>query len=60
MIEQIKTFMGNTLAIEVIDGFTTTDEKSVQKSFKEKVDEGFEQVPSVSGKVLRLQRYLIN
>lgn len=40
MIEQIKTFKGNSLAIEVIDGFTETDEKLAQKFFKEKIDEG--------------------
>ncbi|GAB1445003.1 hypothetical protein MASR2M41_06560 [Flammeovirgaceae bacterium] len=40
MIEQIKTFKGNSLAIEVIDGFTKTDEKLVEKLFKEKVDQG--------------------
>lgn len=44
MIEQIKTFKGNALAIEVIDGFTETDEKLAQKLFKEKIDEGFEYV----------------
>ncbi|GGG49279.1 STAS/SEC14 domain-containing protein [Bizionia arctica] len=44
MIEQIKTFKTNALAIEVIDGFTETDEKLAQKFFKEKLDEGFETV----------------
>lgn len=44
MIEQMKTFKGNTLAIEVIDGFTETDEKLCQKFFNEKLDEGHEQV----------------
>ena len=44
MIEKIKTFNGNTLAVEVIDGFTETDEKICQKFFQEKLDEGHEQV----------------
>ena len=44
MIEQIKTFKGNALAIEVIDGFTKTDEKLVEKLFAKKIDEGNEQV----------------
>lgn len=30
MIEQLKTFDDNRLAVEVIDGFTETDEKSVK------------------------------
>ena len=44
MIEQIKTFKTNTIAIEVIDGFNETDEKLCQKFFQEKLDEGFDQV----------------
>jgi hypothetical protein len=44
MIEQIETFKGNTLAIEVIGGFSETDEKLCQKFFQHKLDEGFEQV----------------
>ncbi len=44
MIEQLKIFEGNTLAIEVIDGFTETDEKLAQKLFQEKLDKGFSQV----------------
>jgi hypothetical protein len=44
MIEQLKTFKENVLAIEVIDGFTETDEKLCQKLFQQKFDEGFEQV----------------
>lgn len=44
MIEQIKTFKGNALAIEVIDGFTETDEKLAQKFFKEKVEKGHDHV----------------
>jgi phosphosulfolactate synthase (CoM biosynthesis protein A) len=45
MIEQIKVFKdSNILAIEVIDGFTETDEKLCQKFFKEKIDQGFQQI----------------
>lgn len=44
MIEQLETSKGNVLAIEVIDGFTETDEKLCQKFFQQKLDEGFEQV----------------
>ncbi|HAO09050.1 MAG TPA: STAS/SEC14 domain-containing protein [Chryseobacterium sp.] len=44
MIEQLKTFKGNTLAFEIIDGFTENDELLAQKFFKEKLDEGFETV----------------
>ncbi|PIB35305.1 hypothetical protein BFP72_07785 [Reichenbachiella sp. 5M10] len=40
MIEKIKAFEGNALAIEVIDGFTETDEKLAQQFFNEKVEEG--------------------
>ena len=41
MIEQIKTFEDNILAIEVIDGFDETDEKLCQKFFDEKLEKGF-------------------
>ncbi len=44
MIEQLKTFQDNQLAIEVIDGFSETDEQLCQKWFQKKLDEGFEQV----------------
>jgi hypothetical protein len=44
MIEQIKTFKNNQLAVEVIDGFTKTDEKIFQKWFQQKRDEGYDQV----------------
>jgi hypothetical protein len=44
MIEKLKTFKGNSLALEVIGGFTETDEKLAQKFFKEKIDEGYEHV----------------
>ena len=36
MIEQIEKFSGNTLAFEVIDGFTEADEKFAQKLFNQK------------------------
>ncbi|MCB0516021.1 MAG: STAS/SEC14 domain-containing protein [Chitinophagales bacterium] len=44
MIEQIKTFPNNALAIEVIDGFTETDENLCQKFFNQKLAQGYEQV----------------
>ncbi len=40
MIEQIKTFDTNLLAIQVIDGFTETDEKLSEK----KLNQGFESI----------------
>ncbi len=44
MLEQIKTFENNVLAVEVIDGFTETDEKICQKFFNEKLEQGYDQV----------------
>lgn len=44
MLEQLKTFETNTLAFEVIESFTETDEKLAQKFFKEKLEKGFETV----------------
>ena len=44
MIEQLKTSEKNVLAIEVIDGFTETDERYCQKLFEQKRGQGFEQV----------------
>lgn len=44
MIEQIETYDNNVLAIEVIDGFTETDEVLCQKFFSEKVKNGFDKV----------------
>lgn len=44
MIKQIKSFDSNTLAFEIIDSFTETDEKLAQKLFKEKLDSGFQTV----------------
>ncbi|MEH0157864.1 STAS/SEC14 domain-containing protein [Limibacter armeniacum] len=44
MIEQIKTFDSNTLAFDVIEGFTEVDEKLFQKFFEKKLEQGYEQV----------------
>ena len=44
MLQQIKTSADNVLAIEVIDGFTETDEKICQKYFQEKLDAGHRQI----------------
>lgn len=44
MIEQLKTFPDNVLAIEVIDDFTATDEKLCQKWFEAKREAGAAQV----------------
>jgi hypothetical protein len=44
MIEQIKIFENNVLAITIIDGFTKTDVKYCQKLFDEKLAKGFEKI----------------
>jgi len=44
MIEQMKTFKGNTIAIEAIESFTETDAKLMHKFFEEKRNQGFEHV----------------
>ncbi len=44
MLEQIKLFENNVLAVEVIDGFTEADEKICQKFFNEKIEKGFDKV----------------
>lgn len=44
MIEQLKIFDTNILAIEVIDGFTETDEKLARKLFNQKIASGFDKV----------------
>ena len=44
MLEQIKKFDTAVLAVEVIDGFTETDEKFCQKLFVEKLNQGAETV----------------
>jgi len=44
MVEQLKVFNNNVLAIETFGGFTMTDEKYCQKLFNEKIELGFDQV----------------
>ncbi|PZX52071.1 SpoIIAA family protein [Algoriphagus chordae] len=44
MVDQIKTFDKNVLAITVIDSFTENDENICQKWMQEKLDQGFDQV----------------
>lgn len=44
MVEQLKTFDNNALAITVIDSFTENDEKLCQKWMEEKLERGFDQV----------------
>jgi hypothetical protein len=44
MIEQIKIFAGNALAIEVIDGFTEMDKNLSKKFFDKKIEKGHEYV----------------
>ena len=44
MIEQIKTFTGNSIAIEAIESFTETDVKLMHKFFEEKLSRGFKHV----------------
>ena len=44
MIEQLKTDRKNVLVIEVIDGFTKTDEALCQKLLNEKLEQGVEKV----------------
>ncbi|UXX78365.1 STAS/SEC14 domain-containing protein [Reichenbachiella carrageenanivorans] len=43
MVEQLETFDTAVLALEVIEGFTETDEKLCQKFFQQKLDQGFDQ-----------------
>lgn len=44
MLEQLKTFENNVLAVEVIDSFTEADEKFCQKLCEKKREQGFEQI----------------
>ena len=44
MVEKIKTFEDNRLAIEAIGSFTEEDEKRCQKYFNEKIEQGFETI----------------
>ena len=44
MIEQIKTFEDNTIAIEAIESFTETDVQLMHKFFEGKLAKGFDHV----------------
>ncbi|HKK42125.1 MAG TPA: STAS/SEC14 domain-containing protein [Bacteroidales bacterium] len=44
MLEKIEHYDDNVLAIEVIDGFTETDELICQKFFHEKLEKGYDKV----------------
>ncbi|EAZ83194.1 SpoIIAA family protein [Algoriphagus machipongonensis] len=44
MVEQLKTYPKGVLAIEIIDGFTETDEKILQKLFESKKEQGFDPI----------------
>jgi hypothetical protein len=44
MLEQIHVFENNVLAIQVIDGFTETDQHFCEKLFNEKRAKGYEQI----------------
>ena len=44
MIEQIRIFKGNAIAIEAIESFTETDGKLLHKFFEEKLKNGFHHV----------------
>lgn len=44
MVEEIKHYDNNVLAVEVKGGFTEDDEKQCQKLVKEKMEEGYENI----------------
>jgi hypothetical protein len=44
MIRQLQNFDDNTLALEVVDGFTESDETICQQYFQEKLNKGFRSV----------------
>jgi hypothetical protein len=44
MLEQLKTFENNVLAVEVIDGFKKEDEDICQKFFSKKREQGFDSI----------------
>ena len=44
MLEQLKIYKTNILAIEAIDVFTETDEHYLRKLFQEKLDEGYDAI----------------
>ena len=44
MLNQIKTFEGNALALELLDTFTEADAKLIKQLFEEKLDKGYKTV----------------
>ena len=44
MIKQLDGAANHVIAIEIIDGYTHDDEKSLEKLFEEKLDKGVEKV----------------
>lgn len=44
MIKQLDGAANHVIAIEIIDGYTHDDEKSLEKLFEEKLDRGLEKV----------------
>ena len=44
MVEQLKIFKNNVIALDAIGGFTMADEKYCQKLFNQKLEQGFDQV----------------
>jgi len=44
MVEQLKVFENNVLALEAYGGFTEVDEKFCQKLFSQKLEQGFDKV----------------
>ncbi|MBB6325665.1 hypothetical protein FHS59_001280 [Algoriphagus iocasae] len=44
MVEQLKTYKNGILAVELIEGFTETDEQLLQKLFEDKKEKGFDSI----------------
>ncbi len=44
MVEQLKVFENNVIALEAYGGFTEVDEKYCQKLFSQKLEKGFDKV----------------
>lgn len=44
MIIQLENSGGNVLAVEIVDGYTESDEKLFQKLFQERINEGHEHI----------------
>lgn len=44
MVEQLKTYDSNVLALEAIDAFTETDEQYIRKLFNEKRERGYDTI----------------